>query len=126
MYHINIPASLLVFLAWLSEHADALLNASQLLGGVRAARRTARLLEDLRREPSLNTRVRRELQALRDLVSLEHVEDPDREECAFFALLNPADPVVYDLCMLKEGLDQHLAALPAPGAASFSAGRRAA
>lgn len=126
MYHVNIPASLLLFLAWLSENADALMNASQLLGGARAARRTARLLDDLRREPSLNTRVRRELQALRDLLALEHVDDPDREEGAFFALLDPADPVVYDLCMLKDGLEGHLSALPAPGATSPAAGRRAA
>lgn len=126
MYHVNFPASLLLFLAWLSENADALMNASQLLGGARAARRTARLLDDLRREPSLNTRVRRELRALQDLLSLEHVDDPDREESGFFALLDPTDPVVYDLCMLKDGLEGHLSALPAPGATSPAAGRRAA
>lgn len=126
MYHINIPASLLMLLSWLSDNADALMNASQLLGGVRAARRTARLLDDLRRQPALNTRVRRELRALRDLLTLEHVDDPNREDGAFFAQIDPADPIVYDLCMLQEGLDEHLGALPKPGATLPDASRRAA
>ena len=116
MFHMNIAAALLVLLAWLSEHAEALMNASALLGGPRAFSRTARLLDDLRREPALNTRVRRELQALRDLLALEHVDDPERDESAWFALIDPADPVVYDLCMLRDGLEALLGDLPEPNA----------
>lgn len=126
MFHMNIPAALLVLLAWLSEHAEALMNASALLGGPRGFSRTARLLDDLRREPALNTRVRRELNALRDLLALEHVDDPERAESAWFALIDPADPVVYDLCVLRDELEALLGDLPEPNASQKQFRSRAA
>lgn len=126
MLHITLTAAVLQLLIWLNEHADALQSASLLLGGASRARRTARLLEDLRADPEISGRVRRELRILQELLALEHVHDPDRDEHAFFSEIDPADPVVYELCALTDGLAEHLSAYDAEKRLSDPARRRAA
>ena len=126
MLHITLTAAVLQLLAWLNEHADALQSASLLLGGASRARRTARLLEDLRANPEISGRVRRELRSLQELLALEHVNDPDRDEHGFFSEIDPCDPVVYDLCALTEGLSDRLMACDAEQRLSVPARRCAA
>lgn len=126
MLHFNLTAAVLQLLAWLNENADALHSASLLLGGASRARRTARLLEDLRANPEISERVRRELRILQGLLALENVHDPDRDEHAFFSEIDPADPVVYELCALTDGLADHLSAYDAEKGLSHPARRRAA
>jgi hypothetical protein len=113
MLHMTLTAAVLQLLSWLNDHGDALHSACQLLGGASRASRTARLLEDLRANPQITERVRRELRILHGLLALEHVHDPDREEHGFFAEIDPADPVVYEICALTDGLEGHLAACDA-------------
>lgn len=100
-----------MLLAWVFQHHDALLNASILLGGQPAHRRTARVLAELLTNHEVTRRVVCELSQLHRLLTLERVDDPDSEEAIFFAEIDPADPVVYDLCALADGLGHRLEAI---------------
>ena len=50
---------------------------------------------------------------LDDLLSLEHVGDPDRTESGYFAAIDIYDPIIDDICLLTDGLRTAIAALPA-------------
>ncbi|WPY96303.1 hypothetical protein T8T21_16140 (plasmid) [Limimaricola variabilis] len=93
------------------RHAEALVSAAGHLGDVPAVRRAARLLRDLLDTPPLTRRLRTELIALHRLLSLDGVEDLDSLEAGCFAALDPASPVIEEICLLTDGLRDHLAAL---------------
>lgn len=38
------------------------------------------------------------------ILTLEHVHDCDRDESGYFAEIDPADPIVEDICLLADGL----------------------
>ena len=89
---------------FVNSYRRALTNAAALLAGARGARSVKTLATGLNEsaEPS-----RRTWAALRDLLgifTLEHVHDPDREECALFAALDPTDHRVEEICLLTDGL----------------------
>ena len=114
MYDASLPASEATSEAlarFASARADALLSAAELLGGPKARRRTGRLIQDLEDAPRLTRRLRKELVALHRLLSLQDVEDPDREEAAFFAMIDPASPAVEEICLLTDELTALLEAL---------------
>lgn len=112
MFHFpQFHPALAMLIAWFSENSDALLNASTLLGGLPAHRRTARLISELLTDATLTRRQMLELTKLLDLLKLENVGDPDSIEAECFSDIDPADPVVYDLCMLADGLEVRLEAL---------------
>lgn len=111
MLHFHPAIALL--LAWVYENGDALINASLLLGGLPACRRTARLVADLMSDGQLTRRHVRELKVLHGLLSLEHVCYPHRDESVHFAAIDPADPVVHEICMLSDGLSDRIGGLPA-------------
>lgn len=60
------------------------------------------------------------LSQLKDILFLEHVDNPERVESGFFAAINPADPVVEDICLLADGLAQ--SPRPPPAVTSTLAG----
>lgn len=82
----------------------ALTCAAVLPGGPDVERRTKRLVDDLSLAPPMTRRLRRELDALEDLLSLRHVNDPDRIEAERFAQIDPENPVVVQICLLLENL----------------------
>ena len=88
---------------FLSDHSDALTHAARMLGGGRGARLVADLMDDLLRNPSLSRRGMRIAQQILDLLQLEHVGDPDREDAVYFAAIDPSDPVVSEICLLCDG-----------------------
>lgn len=88
---------------FLSNYSNALTHAARLLGGSRGAKLVADLMDDLQRNPSLSRRGMRLAQQILDLLQLEHVGDPDREEAAYFAAIDPCDPVVSEICLLSDG-----------------------
>ncbi|WP_074221780.1 hypothetical protein [Rhodovulum sp. ES.010] len=90
--------------AFIAAHADALLNASHLLGGTPARRRYEALIGEIRDGTKLTRRMRQGLVDLHALLTLQHVGDPDRIETACFAEIDPADPVVEDICCLAASL----------------------
>ena len=92
-------------LRWfLTQHGEALAQAADLLGGPRAEGRTRRLVNTAACAPRLSPALLRELQALHRLLALEDVADPEGEEAAFFAAIDPSSPLVEDLCALTDEL----------------------
>ena len=109
---IHVPAlcaSCAPMRAFVHDNRDALLNAAALLGGRRGAALVHAFLDSLSGAASPR-RVRRDLHAVLDLLTLEHVHDPDRPEAGHFAALRPWDPVVEDICLLADGLSAWVAA----------------
>lgn len=98
------------------DHADALLSASALLGGPSAKHRTARLLEALLNRPSLTRHLRREFVELHNLLWLDRTGGPEGlkvTDC--FAALDPASPVLEDICLLREAFRAQLEAFDEAG-----------
>jgi hypothetical protein len=89
---------------YILANASAICSAAALLGGRAAEGRAQRLIDDLCLASSSTPRICRELDALEDLLSLEHVHDPDRVEAEHFALIDPMDPAVDEICLLLDGL----------------------
>jgi len=87
-----------------SLHDQSLQNASLLLGGQPALRSTQALLDDISSSPTLSRRLSRQLVTLHQLLTLHNVHDPERVEAAYFAEIDPASPIVEDICLLSEAL----------------------
>ena len=104
MFHYRSNADLRAVNYFMQSNIEAVQNASLLLGGPRALNRFQKLLDDLRAAVVLTRRMKREMKALHDLLTLQHVADPEREECGFFSNIDPADPAVEDICRLSDGL----------------------
>ena len=92
------------------DHAAGLRTAAELMGGARHVRAFGEILDALGRDPIPNRRTLRQLDDLLLLLSLELVTDLESEEAVLFSLIDPADPVVADLCVLTDALRQALAA----------------
>jgi hypothetical protein len=90
--------------AFFDQQQDALLNAAALLGGCGGVKLARAVIEGLADPAVPSQRVLRALHDLRDLLTLEHVHAPDREEAAHFAAIDPADPCVAEICLLADGL----------------------
>lgn len=97
--------------AFYGAHVEALATAAELLGGASALGRHYRLVADLRRGRLTDGQLMRAVQRVHDLLSLEAVGDPDREEAGLFALLDPGSDVVHDLCRLTDVVGDLLAEL---------------
>ena len=96
---------------FLAEHSEALAQAVDLLGGPAAEGRARRLMEAAGRAPRLSPALLRELEALHALLSLEHVDDLDGPEAGFFCEIDPASPVVEEVCLLTDELTALLDAI---------------
>lgn len=113
------PGTWIALVLWLVDHADDLRHAAYVLGGPNADARTARLLRDAMEAPEPTRRLVRMLLELHDLLSLEHADDPDRIEARCFAAIDPASPVAMEICLLTDGLADHLAGLRAANPGLF-------
>lgn len=96
--------------ALVAQRDDALINFASLLAGPRGARLAAAIADEVPRAPVITRRQHRLLLELLDILSLEHVDNPDRDECHRFARIDPADPVVAEICLLTDELREALAA----------------
>ena len=94
---------------FVADHYDALWHAARLLGGYEAAREVGHLATALANEPTLSRSTGRRLHALLDLLMLENVGDPERVEMGFFAVIDPSDPCVEEICLLADGLAEAVA-----------------
>nr|WP_245243317.1 hypothetical protein [Pararhodobacter sp. SW119] len=88
--------------------------AAKLLGGPAAARRCDRLVVDINESVGMTARIRRELDWLHGLLTLENVYDIESDEAFCFALIDPADACVEEICVLADLLRDEIDALPAP------------
>lgn len=116
IYHLNIDQNrhqgpLSLALRFAEDHREALLNASELLGGPGAGRRCARLLDDLREATTLTRRLRLGLVDLHRLLVLDRVDDLESVEAKCFAEMSPEDPRVHDICLLADRLHDLLRAI---------------
>jgi hypothetical protein len=90
--------------AFILANAAAICSSASLLGGPVAEARVHRLIDEASLASPLNSRLERELDALENLLSLENVQDFDSVEAERFALIDPSDPVVEEICLLLDGL----------------------
>lgn len=98
---------------FLAEHNEPLQNAALVLGGSLALRRVQHLFDHLVVSRELNRCVRQELVALHQVFNLQNVGGPERIETMLFAGIDPADPMVEDICLLSEQLAGHMRAIDA-------------
>lgn len=102
---ITLPSPALHDLrAFAAEHADGLGCAAALLGAAPGVRIALAALDGLCEPGHPGARTMRALDDLVDLLMLEHVQDPGRIESICFAALDPAEPVVEEICLLADGL----------------------
>lgn len=99
---------------YLWSHSEGLQNAALVLGGMPAVKVTNALIDDVCSSTVLNRRMMQSLTRLHELLSLEHVHDPDRLEAAYVATLDPAAPYVEDICLMADQLREHMEKLEAP------------
>lgn len=91
--------------AFLHAHGTALAAVAHMLGGAAASGRVFLLIETLRDACRLTRSQHRHLVDLYRLLSLENVGDPERIETAMFAAIDPASPIVEEICRLAEALE---------------------
>lgn len=116
-----LQPQLIAMSSFLTEHAEPLLNAAGLLGGVQAIKQVAEILRDIPEQQKLNRRLARKLDGLRDLLTLEHVDDFETIEAEHFALIDPEDPVVPEICWLTDQFSEYLEALRDADPVAFQA-----
>ncbi|SIO39496.1 hypothetical protein SAMN05444722_1862 [Rhodovulum sp. ES.010] len=90
--------------AFVESHGSALHAAAGLLGGKTAARAVVELSERLAREPRPTRRTRQLAMDVLGVLALVNVHDDTRPEAGRFAMLDPSDPRVEDICLLTDGL----------------------
>jgi hypothetical protein len=83
---------------------EALRNAACLLAGQRGGRLVADVLDTLTMSTAPNRRTLRNLIELHRILSLQGTEDPGSEQAVHFAMIEPGDPVVEEICLLSDGL----------------------
>jgi len=96
------------FRAYFRDHDEALGHAAVLLGGRRGARLINAVREALSQHRPFTRRLRRQLLELRNLLFLEYAYNDDWGDGSGFALLEPDDPIVPEICLLADGLEQAL------------------
>lgn len=94
---------------FIAQNSGALFHASRLLAGSSGAKCVTRVVDALSKAEPLTRATKKDLQAMLDILSLEHVDDFYRPEAGYFAAIDPADPVVADICLLTDGLREALA-----------------
>ena len=90
---------------------EALCSAAMLLGGGDWQRRAARICDTAGDRAPLPRRFQHDVAELLGLVTLQHVDDADRIEAACFAAIDPADPVVEEIRLLSDRLQDVLFAV---------------
>lgn len=96
-------------LAFVSSQYEGIWHAARLLGGYQSARLVDRCVELLTQDRRVTTKARIMLDQILSVLSLDRVEDPDLSYMGHFALIDPLDPVVEEICLLTDGLRHVLA-----------------
>ncbi len=96
------------FQAYFQDNDEALGHAAVMLGGRRGARLINAVREAMDCHGPFTRRLRRQLLELRNLLFLEYAYNDDWGDGSGFALLEPDDPIVPEICLLADGLEQAL------------------
>ena len=94
--------------AYFSGHDEALGHAAVLLAGRRGARLVNAIRDGLDQPGRVTRRVQRLLLELRRILFLDHAHDDYWDDTASIALMEPDDPIVPEMCLLADGLDEAL------------------
>jgi hypothetical protein len=94
--------------SFVDEHGLAVANAAHVLGGPAASGRFYIFAETLRDADQLTRSQRRQLVKLHELLTLQHVGDPDRIETQRFSEIHPELPIVDEICLLSDRLQELL------------------
>ncbi|MEP1592350.1 hypothetical protein [Sulfitobacter sp.] len=94
--------------AYVQDQRDGLLDAAELLGGPAGLRQALTAIDGLAQRDLPTARTLEACAGLLDLLKLEHVHDPSRIEAERFALIDPAWPIVEDICLLADGFQEVL------------------
>lgn len=111
--HKQLSPAIKALFLFLSDNSEGLQNAALVLGGGSGLKRVQNLLDNLVAARELNRRARLDLVALHELFTLKYVGDPLRLETALFAEIDPMDPMVEEICLLTDGLEDHMRAIDA-------------
>ncbi|WP_370161224.1 hypothetical protein [Limimaricola soesokkakensis] len=96
--------------AFVEQQSDGLLNAAELLGGPDGLRLAQSAIDGLARPYPPTERALEACSELLDLLMLKHVHDASRGEAERFAVIDPAWPVVEEICLLADSLQDVLEA----------------
>jgi hypothetical protein len=91
-------------LTYFSAHYEGLWHAARLLGGYESARLVDRCQDLLLLDGRLTSRTRLMLGQILAVLALETVDDPASPHMGYFAVIDPLDPVVEEICVLTDGL----------------------
>ena len=106
----TLPSAAHELSTYLNDHHEALCNAAALLGGQTGVRLAQSIFDGLNDQSFICRRTMMALDNLIDLLMLEHVEDLERAEAAHFAAIDPASPVVEEICLLADSLHSVISA----------------
>lgn len=104
----NLTSALDALRAYVQDQRDSLLDAAELLGGSAGLRLALSATDGLAQRHLPTVRTLEACGELLDLLKLENVHAPSRIEAERFALLDPAWPVVEDICLLADGFSDVL------------------
>ena len=93
---------------FVEKYHDGLQNAGYLLAGNDGVSLVENISDALSREMMPSRRTMGLLSKLKDILFLKHVDEPDQPESGYFAAIDPADPVVEEICLLAEGFAEAL------------------
>ncbi|UWP96460.1 hypothetical protein K3X48_05640 [Aliiroseovarius crassostreae] len=94
--------------AFMATHSEAVQNAAYLLGGQPALRKAQSLLDEIASALVLTRHLTAQLLNLHALLSLQNAHCDDTIEAACFANLDPASPIVEEICVLCDELECEL------------------
>lgn len=90
------------------DQSEALQNAAVLLGGQPALCCVHALMDDLAIQPSFTRRMKSNFARLQAVLTQENVHDMNCIEAALFAAIDPDSPIVEEICLLLDQLDDLL------------------
>lgn len=95
---------------FLWEHREGLAHAAALLAARRGVRLFTAISEALEQPGRITRRLHRHLLELRGILFLENVHDDPEGDYRGLQMLEPEDPVVPEICLLADGLNEALCA----------------
>jgi hypothetical protein len=107
-------------------YTGALYDAAALLAGARGVLIVDQIVEGMSEPDGPTSRTITALNNLRDILTLENVDDLTRPEAHFFMSIDPAEPIVEEICLLTDQLEAIMSDLATACELQSSDGRAAA
>jgi len=107
------PSTCVPLVRFIASRRTALRDAAKLLAGARGSHLVDDIADSLSYGAVPSRATRSKLRDLLGILTLEHVHDDTRAEAACFAAIDPCDPVVEEICLLADGLEEALAKIRA-------------